>query len=61
MKLTYDDKARLEIYKSEIKRLRHNITRTELYSSEVIKEMTVLLKQYVMMAKMLDVEGDFDD
>lgn len=61
MKLSYDDKARLEIYKSEIKRLRQNITRTELYSSEVIKEMTVLLKQYVMMAKMLDVEGDFDE
>ena len=60
MKLTYDDKARLEIYKSEIKRLRQNIARTDRYSSESIKEMTVLLKQYVMLAKMLDVEGDFD-
>ena len=60
MKLSYDDKARLEIYKSEIKRLRQNIARTDMYPSEVIKEMTVLLKQYVMLAKMLDVEGDFD-
>ena len=60
MKLTYDDKARLEIYKSEIKRLRQNIARTDRYSSEVIEEMTALLKQYVMIAKMLDVEGDFD-
>lgn len=60
MKLTYDDKARLDIYKSEIKRLRQNIVRTDRYSSEVIEEMTALLKQYVMMAKMLDVEGDFD-
>lgn len=60
MKLTYDEKARLEIYKSEIKRLRQNIARTDRYSNEVIEEMTALLKQYVMMAKMLDVEGDFD-
>ena len=60
MKLTYDDKARLEIYKSEIKRLRQNIARTDRYSSEAIKEMTVLLKQYVMLEKKLDVEGDFD-
>lgn len=60
MKLRYDDKARLEIYKSEIKRLRQNIARTDMYSSEVIKEMTALLKQLVMAAKMLDVEGDFD-
>ena len=60
MKLSYDDKARLEIYKSEIKRLRQNIARTDMYSREVIKEMTALLKQLVMAAKMLDVEGDFD-
>ena len=60
MKLTYDDKARLEIYKSEIKRLRQNIARTDRYSSEVIEEMTALLKQYVKKKKMLDVEGDFD-
>ena len=60
MKLSYDDKARLEIYKSEIKRLRQNIARTDMYPDEVIKEMTSLMKQYIMLAKMLDVEGDFD-
>lgn len=60
MKLSYDEKARLEIYKSEIKRLRQNIARTDLYPSEVRKEMTALLKQFVMKAKLLDVEGDFD-
>lgn len=60
MKLTYDDKARLEIYKSEIKRLRQNIAKTNKFSSEVIKDMTALLKQYVMAAKMLGLEGDFD-
>lgn len=60
MKLTYDDKARLEIYKSEIKRLRQNIAKPNKFSSEVIKDMTALLKQYVMAAKMLGLERDFD-
>lgn len=71
MKLSYDDKERLEIYKSEIKRLRQNIEKyrrlkpnieqTDINYNESIQKMTDLLKQYIMAAKILGLEGDFDE
>lgn len=71
MKLSYDDKERLAIYKSEIKRLRQNIEKfkrlkpnieqTDINYSESIQKMTDLLKQYIMAAKILGLEGDFDE
>lgn len=70
MQLSYDDKSRLEIYKSEIKRLRQNIEKfkrlkpdieqTDIDYNESIQKMTDLLKQYIMAAKILGLEGDFD-